>query len=85
MTRDEISSELCAWNRHEECRQAFISETTAVRSHLDVGQKQHARYHLLRANAAVAQGLVWADICGITDAGWLDRAEEIMRLWEVCQ
>ena len=69
------------YNRHEECRQAFITEIGAARSHRDVGQKSQARYHLLRANGAVAQGLVYADLLGVTDVGWIDRMMEIDRVW----
>ena len=71
--------------RHEECRQAFISEMGAARSHLNVNQMAQARYHLLRANGAVGQGLIWADLLAISESGWLDRMMEIMKVWEVTE
>ena len=74
-----------ACEQHEQCRQHFISAQSAACQHLDVGQMSHARYELLRANASVAQGLVWAEIIGIDPAGWIARMEDIDRLWERAQ
>lgn len=66
-----------AFDKHEECRQAFISSTMAVRDGC-----HDPRYALMRANAAVAQGLVWAELCGVDPAGWIDRMNEIQTLWD---
>lgn len=72
--------EMC--EKHEECRQAFISGLEEAHSHEKVGQNAHARFALLRANAAVAQGLVWAELIGIDPAGWFSRIGDIERSWE---
>ena len=71
-----------SYNHHETCRQAFITEIGAARAFADAGQLAQARFHLLRANGAVAQGMVYADQLGIETAGWFSRMTEIMAMWE---
>ncbi len=68
------------YNMHETCRQSFVTEMGAARSHIAVGQLKQAAYHLMRANGAVAQGIVYAELLGVTDVGWIDRMMEIDRV-----
>lgn len=69
--------------KHEECRQAFVRTTMLIRDHIDgLLTLENARYELMRANAAVAQGMVWAELIGVDPSGWLSRMAEVQTLWE---
>lgn len=70
---------------HEECRQHFISGAAEFRSHMQVGQKAHARRALLQCTASVAQGMIWAEMLGIDPAGWYSRELDISKMWGECQ
>lgn len=66
-----------AFQRHEQCRQYFITAFRAAKQHLAAGQTKEAFYELLRANASIAQGLVYAQMFGGTDVGWLSRMADL--------
>jgi len=75
-------SETEACQLHEQCRQAFVIEMRVARDYAVEHAFIQTRFFLLRANAACAQGMVYAELIGIDPAGWVDRMQQLTSLWE---
>ena len=83
MARDTYRVEVeHACSKHEECRQGYITALRCAQAAFDAGEGPEAVWQLLRANAAIAQGMVWADVMGISESGWLSRMEDVTALHE---
>jgi hypothetical protein len=74
-------SETEACQQHEQWRQCFITAMNCAYSLAETGAHEHVRYELMRANASISAGMVYADLIGIDPTGWLDRMHEVERLW----